>query len=342
MNGKLNSRLVLLSALALMLCPSGHAQEDRAATLRTLADKQVPSKERVALGWQFGTARSAEEVKALQALANDVQQDDDVRFVAIMTLREDPSFRPVIVRILRDPANGGAVLRVKAIHHLGRLRLNPNSGEFRELLDVLRALLKDPRPEVRYQAVSRLVAHKDPAGIQALTDSLREPKDAVATKPQAIELLRIAGPGAHTALIRPYLDDADPNVRREAALALGVDPESRPRIALLLKDKKQPIEVRKAALEGLSLDPGFASYALEIVKDDGEDNDMRLFAVERLAGTPQFSAMAAPDQITFAKVADSIAKSGAPEALTERARIARTALQTTSPAVRDFLKREPK
>jgi HEAT repeat protein len=340
MGGIMKSSPALLTAFAalLMALPAG-AQDDRAAALAKIKDTQAASKDRVAAGWKLGNAATPDEVRALQAVANDARDDGAVRFVAVMTLREDPSFRPVVLAILRDPANGDATLRVKLLHHLSSLRLAPDSNEFREVLEVMRSMLRDPSPEARFQAVSRLVAFKDAAGVQALTETLRNPdKDPVATKAQAIELLRVAGPGAHTALIRPFLDDPDTKVRTQAVLALGVDAESRDKIARYLKDADQPIEVRKAAIEALSLDRGFAPRALEVITSDREPPELRLAALERLVGTPQFQQLAPADQVELARVADTSSRTGS-EALRERWGIARTALHRASPAARAFLDR---
>src|SRR5205085_8740603 len=77
----------------------------------------------------------------------------------------------------------------------------------------LRKALTDPRRPVRVAALNGLATHADPEAVRLLTESLAKPEGALFAPAEAIRTLAVAGIAGHEAVVRPYLDSPDPDVR---------------------------------------------------------------------------------------------------------------------------------
>ncbi|MGH7232504.1 MAG: hypothetical protein ACREJU_14260 [Nitrospiraceae bacterium] len=251
-----------------------------------------------------------EDFDELFHIFKDRDEDDDVRWAALRHQPLDENLIAAELDVLRDVRNGSARFHAKLLSDLGgRARLQHHSRIFQNVMQTARGLLRDEREEVRQAAFRFLTPMQDPTSTQLVIDGLRNPRQALIPSSQAIELLHVAGAAKRAAgVIGSYLDDPDAIVRAKAALAAAIDPGSRPKIVRLLKDRRQPDEVRLAALRGLSgSDPAFPSYALEIMKDAAEEDDIRKAAINRFVGFMNYHTVSKNHHIEFRKVIREIA-----------------------------------
>jgi HEAT repeat protein len=135
---------------------------------------------------------------------------------------------------------------------------------------------------VRDQAMGFLAVRNDPVAVRILEDSLKSPQAGSIPKPDAIAYLAANDPREHFAAIRPQLQDARPETRVAAVMALGADPVSRPAIVRMVGKSESP-KVREAALQSLSAnDKDFPTYAVKLAQDRQEDPHIRSIAVLEL------------------------------------------------------------
>ena len=181
-----------------------------------------------------------------------------------------------------------------------------------------------------------LVASHDSVAINRLSESLRTKTNVPVPLSEAINLLNEDGAVNHIGVLRPYLDHADPAVRAQAARALSVDPQSRPRISAMARDVRSPVDVRLLALRGLAReDDGFPEYAIAIVGDSRENPRVREAAMQAMAGRMNYKNVDSNSQVRFAAAVKGIAdEAQADKALQSAAAELHAYLVKTFPAVR--------
>src|SRR5215218_5381570 len=262
------------------------AKEKERAALRLFLDRQRPRAERAAAGRQLGRVAAKPDVQALAAVVRDRAEDDAIRALALEALPSS-AVKDVLdetISIVTDPANGGEVLKESAVARLQVFAQFSGAGLDREpeIVNALRQAVKSANPEVREQAMGFLAVRNDPVAVKVLEDSLKQPRDAQFSKPDAIAFLSANDPREHFAAIRPQLKDPQPETRVAAVMALGADPESRPEIVRMTGKTESP-KVREAALQSLSAnDKDFPTYAVKLAQDPGEDPHVRSIAVLEL------------------------------------------------------------
>lgn len=250
--------------------------------------------------------------RLLEVISNR-DEDDELRWAAAKKL---PLTKDVIrqeLNVLRNPKDGGAGLRAKLLSDLSqRVRLPHSSELLAEMHEVAGNLLQDDDGAVRVAAFRFLVPMRDAQALRLVEKGLENPKEALIAADEAIQLLDIAGAGNHASAIRPYLDAGEAKVRAAAALALGIDADSHPRLRNMVADPQQPMEVRLSALRALSgSDKGFADYALTLLKRKDLDPEVRKWGIHRFVGFANYNRITPSQKKDFLAMLDALATSGA-------------------------------
>lgn len=247
---------------------------------------------------------------SLLAIGVDRTQDDAIRLQALLHHRYNEKYIDAVLQILADPHNGGVELQAHLIDDLSRRETFMLPEALKERIRATyRMLMDDPREKVRVHAFRALIADQDPAAVDRLTESLRNERNFPVPLAEAIDLLDMDGPSKHIAVLRPYLNHADPAVQAQAARALAIDSQSRPRIIDLAKSPQTPSEVRVHALRALAReDPQFPSYAIDLMEDPRTDPKIRDAAMRGVAGRMNYHKIDAQTQIRFAQAVEKISE----------------------------------
>lgn len=281
--------------------------QQRTATA-TFLERTRPKAERLEAGKKLGYPEDA-TLPALLAIGADPQEDDAIRFAAFYFLPYDKNYLDAVLKVLKDPNDGDELLDASLIENLSQrttFKLPPQDAQ--RIQGVLRELLTDKRDQVRLYAFRSLVWNHDSGALNLLTESLRRAENVPIPLPEAIELLDDDGSVNHISTLRPYLNHADPQVQAQAARALAVDPQSRPKIVELANSSRTPAEVRLHAIRALAReDNQFASYAIRLVGNVQEDPKIRYAAMENVVGRMNYNKVDPKDQIHFAQTVEKVA-----------------------------------
>jgi hypothetical protein len=313
-------RVLLGLALAACLTPVGllraqtkpadpeAVQDAKRAATATFLDRSRPQEERLAALQDLGYPDDR-TFAALLDLGRDRTQSDAIRWEALRRLQYGENYINAVLKILSDPRDGGEELDASLIEDLSRRTvITPPAKVRQRIQSVLRKLLDDKRDKVRLQAYRVLVANHDSVALGLLVESLREGRGVPIPLDEAIDLLDQDGSINYIDTLRPYLRHADPRVQAQAALALAVDPESRPTIVELARNPNTPEEVRLNALRALANeDRQFASYAIPLVEDAGEDPAIRYAAMRDFVGRMNYNQVEPADQVRFAQAVEKLA-----------------------------------
>lgn len=199
---------------------------------------------------------SSREIRPLARVLKDAAQPDEIRATALRRLTAIDQVTAIdhALEILRGRTDGGAGLDAEAVELLHTQMMFTNEGLARhdEIHTALRNALTDPRRPVRVTAMRMLGPSGDPEAVRLLVESLAQPEKALFQPAETIRALTVAGIESHTAVVRPYLDHSDPEVRAAAVTALLGDPGSQARILQMLADRNETFEVRDAAIVSLA------------------------------------------------------------------------------------------
>ena len=293
--------------------------EAKHAATTTFLDSSQPKRERLeaAKNLRYPDEKT---FAAMLEIGADRKQDDDIRWEALRRHRYDRKYIDTVLKILGDPEDGSEELDARLIEDLGRRTTFRLPAELRQQIQsTWRKLLDDPRNKVRLGAYRVAVANHDPVAVNLLAESLRKGQDFPIPLPEAIDLLDLDGSVNHIAALRPYLTHEDPRVQAQAARALAVDPESRPKIVELARNPQTPGEVRLHALRALAREDGqFANYAILLVEDTKEDPKIRYAAMQAFAGRMNYHKVDPANQVRFAQAVEKLAADN--ELTTEDAR----------------------
>ena len=283
-------------------------QKERQTSTATFLDRAQPVAARLAAIQRMGYPDD-KTFAALLDIARDTTQPSTIRTAAFKRHKFDQAYFDAVTKTLSDPADGDEALDTSLILDLGQRITFRSPAEIQQRFDgILRTLLDDKRPRVRLQAYRVLVASHDSVALSRLSESLRTGTNVPVPLSEAIKLLNEDGPASYITVIRPYLDNADPAVRAQAARALSVDPQSRPRIAAMARDMGAPSEVRLLALRALAReDDGFPEYAIAIVGNVKDNPRVREAAMSAMAGRMNYKNVNPTQQVQFATAVRGIA-----------------------------------
>jgi hypothetical protein len=218
-------------------------------------------------------ARLAEAVTEESAAAPLEEQDLEAEVADVLaTLRKGDE--PVAGRM-------AALEALAALDFLGP-RFAPFRADYKE---ALREVATDESRELRARALELLAIDKDPYAQELLVQGLQEPKKALVSEAQAVQLLGYDDHAEVLPLVREVYERATGAAREEALRVLATDPESEQLFTRLLKDKSENRSIRQLSASGLqSLNPeAFDKTARRIVADEDDYNDIRATALAALA-----------------------------------------------------------
>lgn len=281
---------------------------ERAAAAAIFLDRDQPQAARLEAAGRLGD-QDAQTHAAMLEVGRDPTEDDQVRWQALRLHPFDRDYIEAVLEILTDPEDGGAQLEADLIEDLGRRSFQLPTDLEQRIIETLRALLDDPRDAVRLAAYRVLVMSHDTVALSRLSDHLRSGEEVPIPLAEAIRLLDIDGSIYHLDVIRPYLEHPDPQVRAEAARALAVDPDSRPRIIEMVRDAAAAQQVRLLAIRALAReDARFPHYAIPLVADRQEGPAVRRAAMKAMVGRMNYFPVDPKEQIRFAEVVEALAR----------------------------------
>jgi hypothetical protein len=233
-------------------------------------------------------APATNDLAPLGRVLADKEQPDEVRIVALRRLAREDDAAAVerSLQILRDPQDGGGPLDAEAVSQLNVQMMFTEEGVKRhaEIHAALQGALTDPRRPVRVAALQGLIVHADPAAVGVLVDALAHPEGALFPPAEAIRTLAVAGIAEHAAVVRPYLESPDADVRAAAVDALLGDAASQPRIVAMIADRSVPFAARDVAIGALARGvPGAAQAVLALLADREADPRLRARAEAAIA-----------------------------------------------------------
>jgi hypothetical protein len=314
----------------------------RAATA-TFLDRKQPQETRLAAVRNMGYPEDA-TLPALLRVATDRKESDVIRLAAFKLHHVSEQYLNAALKVLNEPENGGADLHAGLIEDISRrvtFRL-PDETQQR-IMRAYRKNLTDKRDKVRLYAFRASVSNHDSVALGMLTESLRRGSGVPIPVADAIDLLDQDGSQNYIGVLRPYLASSDAHVQAKAAMALAVDPESRPQIIRLAESPEAANEVRLNALRALADDDrDFARYAIDLVANAKENPDIRYAAMHGFVGRMNYSNVPVEDQIRFAQVVEKVAGERSLSTTESGARTLKAArelleyLQKAFPAIQKF------
>lgn len=302
-------------------------REQRRQATATFLDRNASKDARLAAANRLGYP-DEQTFAALLRIGQDRSEDDAIRLEALRRHRYDPAYVAAVLKILDDPEDGGEELDAMLIADLSRRTTSTPPPETRQAMQTtLRKLLADRRDRVRLFAFKSLVSNHDRVAIDALVGALRRGRDLPIPLAEAVALLDLDGPVNHIGTLRPYLTHPDPSVRAIVVRALAIDPQSRPRIIELARQRTTEPKVRVAALRGLAReDKGFAAYAIAMMEDARDDPTVREAAMTSMVGRLNYGNATSADVARFAQAVQRLANrvqplsTAPPDPMTDKAR----------------------
>lgn len=279
----------------------------RAATA-TFLDRKQPQEIRLAAVKNMGYPDDA-TLPALLRIAADTKESDAIRLAAFQLHHVTEQYLDAVLKVLNEPENGGADLHAGLIQDISRRLTFRVPDELQQrIIRAFRKNLTDKRDKVRLYAFRASVANHDSVALGMLTESLRRGSGVPIPVADAIDLLDQDGSQNYIGVLRPYLASSDAHVQAKAALALAVDPDSRPQIVRLAESAETAKEVRLNAIRALANDDrDFARYAIALVANTNENPEIRYAAMHDFVGRMNYSNVPAEDQIRFAQVVEKVA-----------------------------------
>ncbi|AQW32344.1 hypothetical protein ACKZDW_02840 (plasmid) [Ralstonia syzygii subsp. celebesensis] len=233
------------------------------------------------------SARLKERAQALAQIGNNVAGDRD-------------TFKQV-VRLVKD-TTVNATLRSNALSQLQVATFDPSAfAPYRAAyMTALRSLCRDPDMDIRQRAFGLLAREQDADTQALLLAGLEGTQDALLPPEKALQLLSY-DPHAGAYEVARKIEQDPPNTlaRREALRVLAADADSVDRFADVLRDKKEPTEVRQIAAGALNhLAPKrMQAIAREMALDDSESDDLRTVGLTALAHFGDPDALTADAQL---------------------------------------------
>ncbi|EUC12340.1 hypothetical protein [Paraburkholderia hospita] len=248
------------------------------------------------------SARLKERTQALAQIGNNVVGDRE-------------TFKQVVALVKDATAN--ATLRSNALSQLQAATFDPSAfAPYRAAyMTVLRGLRNDPDTGIRQRAFGILAREYDPDTQAMLLAGLDGTREALLPPEKALQLLSY-DPHAGAYEVARKIEKAPPNelARREALRVLAADANSVNLFEGVLRNKKEPTEVRQIAAGALNhLAPQhMQNIARDIALDDSESDELRTVGLTALANFGDHSVLTADAQLQeqVRKIADGTASAG--------------------------------
>lgn len=221
---------------------------------------------------QRGSAGPARRAADVDDIVLDLSRQQDLIDVVIGIVRE---------RVEPAPVRRAALAALRTIS----FRVAIFAAMRPAYLDALRAIVDDPDPELRLQAIETLAQEKDAYVQRRLVQGLRGHAEMLVSAEHAVEFLGYDVHAEHFPILRQLARESTiPAVKERAIQLLGSDPSSGPLLQTLFADKTQAVEVRTASAAALhALSPRhFAPIAARIAVDRDEDDRLRTASVSAL------------------------------------------------------------
>jgi hypothetical protein len=200
--------------------------------------------------------------------------------------RDPAVFLRGITHVQMEPVFGGRQDTAGPVRSACALALVECRLDDFETLNVLAELLLDAEPGVRVDAAAAIAQCGSPAGALLLRLKARVGDTEPEVTGQCLFSLLSLGGADSVAFVGRFLDHNDPQMRVEAAAALGAarDPEALSLLTARFRRERDP-ELRHAMVTsaGASPIPDAAEFLLGVV--GGEDAKLALAAVEALAAS---------------------------------------------------------
>jgi hypothetical protein len=255
----------------------------RPAASATRASAAARRKAAYGTGWAVASDAAqpvGDRANALRRLASSLP-DDDAQFKGTLKIVRDTE-APVAVRLAALEALQASSFQVVKFkrHRAGYLA-------------ALRSVAADPDPEIRQRVLGFLMREKDAYSEKRLLEGLKNPDKALVPPEKALQLLAYDIHGETYPVAREIVRKP-PNqaAKIEALRLLSADAQSAPLFEKLLRNKKEPTEVRRMCASALhAIAPQkLQAHAREIVLDAAENDEVKATSLTALT---QFGDQAA-------------------------------------------------
>jgi len=239
---------------------------------------------------QHRNPSTRQQAAAAWVVARDAKRKVDERSAALLSLTAcilaHPDAMRGTLKILSD-ASEPLPLRLTALQvvqaaSFAVVKFNQWRPSY---LAALRAASEDPDPELRQRVLGVLAREKDARTQQRLLAGLSEPAKALVPPEKALQLLSYdVHADAYSAARKIVAEPPNEASKHEALRLLAADARSAPLFESLLRDKKEPPEVRQisaSALHALSPEK-LQSAGRDILMDETENDHVRAVSLTAL------------------------------------------------------------
>jgi hypothetical protein len=228
-----------------------------------------------------------ERIKAMAESPLAVVESDDNMQAMLVVLRNKEE--PVQVRLAAMDTLATAAFSVVVF------------APFRsDYIAALREVAQDPDPQIRESALGLLAGEKDGYAQKLLLEGLKDPKKAMVPPEKALQLLSYDVHAESYSAARDIANNPPNEVaRREALRLLAADAKSAPIFEKLLRDKKEPREIRQISASALhALSPKkLQKLAREILLDTSDYDDIKATSMTALQQFGDEKAVASDEEL---------------------------------------------
>ncbi|MDF0666015.1 MAG: hypothetical protein P0119_08055 [Nitrospira sp.] len=233
--------------------------------------------------------RVRRSARAALSIATNARRDVEKRIAALaevpLAASEIEDRVSAVLKLLRDEDELVDV-RLAALHTLQAATFSPPTESWRgDYLAALRQVAEDEDAELREQALGILALEKDGFAQKKLLDGLQHPEKALIEPEKALQLLSYdVHAEAYPVARRIVKHPPNPTAKREALRLLAADAGAAPIFEKVLRDKREPPELRQisaAALQALKPEK-VQAYARKVLLDPGEQEEMQATSLTAL------------------------------------------------------------
>lgn len=225
---------------------------------------------------------------SLFEILQDQNEDERIRIRTIGLIdKGDERFLDVGLSVISD-ATAPADLRAELIHAVFTAKRSNRhfSSSQPEFFNILRGLIRNDNPNLRFQAMSILIASDDEVVQDFLVEEIKNGESGFISTKDAVALLAQNIKPQHAPLFRELFEThSDPEVRIAALAGLGNDPESTDLLQKVVLDQEESFKIRETG--ALSLH--------HIDREKMNDLAAQIIAVPDAEGHKTFFTSFAPD-----------------------------------------------